>query len=77
MTQKRLNNVMLLHAYKNCTDQLNLKEIASKFAGHNTRRKNHFITEFFSYVECMITICANIVLIKKLYKHKNYVFSHV
>jgi len=44
MTQKCLNNVMLLHAHKHRTDNLNLKEIAAKFAGHNTRQKNHFVS---------------------------------
>ena len=31
MTEERLNNVMILYAYKEDTDQLNLHEIASTF----------------------------------------------
>ena len=42
MTQKRLNNVMLLHAHKQRTDDLNLREIATEFIGRNSRRRNYF-----------------------------------
>ena len=31
MTQERLNNVMLLHIYKELTDETNLEEIAQYF----------------------------------------------
>ena len=42
MTQKRLNNVMLLHAHKQRTDGLNLRDIAAEFIGRNRRRQNYF-----------------------------------
>lgn len=42
MTQDRLNNVMLLHAHKQRTDNLNLQEIATNFACRNKRRRNYF-----------------------------------
>ena len=42
MTQKRLNNVMLLHAHKQRTDGLNLTDIAAEFVGRNIRRRNYF-----------------------------------
>ena len=42
MTQKRLNNVMLLHAHKQRIDDLNLREIATEFIGRNSRRRNYF-----------------------------------
>ena len=42
MTQKRLNNVMLLHAHKQRTDDLNLREKAVEFIGRNSRRRNYF-----------------------------------
>jgi len=54
MTQWRLDNVH--------TDNLNVKEIAAKFAGRSTRWKNHLRTEFFSNIECIITVWANVVL---------------
>lgn len=38
MTEECLNNVMILHAYKEDTDQLNLHEIASMFVSVNDRR---------------------------------------
>ena len=38
MTQKRLNNVMLLHAHKQRTEDLNLREIAAEFVGCNKRQ---------------------------------------
>ena len=38
MTEKRLNNVMLLHVHKDETDALDLREIAKSFVSANTRR---------------------------------------
>ena len=31
MTQEQLNHVMLLHTHKDCTDNINLLEIAKEF----------------------------------------------
>lgn len=42
MTQERLNNVMLLHIYKELTDETNLEEIAQSFSTANDRRINYF-----------------------------------
>ena len=42
MTQKRLNNVLLLHAHKQQIDDLNLREIATEFIGRNSRRQKFF-----------------------------------
>ena len=42
MTQKCLNNVMLLHAYNQQTDGRNLREIAADFVGCNSRQRNYF-----------------------------------
>ena len=42
MTQERLNNVMLLHIYKELTDETNLEEIAQSFSTANDRRMNFF-----------------------------------
>jgi hypothetical protein len=41
MTQKRLNNVMILHVHKDRTDEVNLTEIAKQFV-HNERRLLYF-----------------------------------
>lgn len=38
ITQKRLNNVMFLHAHEQRTEGLNLKEMAAEFAGRNRRQ---------------------------------------
>ena len=40
MTQKRLNNFLLLHVYR--TDGLDLREAGQQFVGANERRKNIF-----------------------------------
>ena len=42
MTEKRLNNCLLLHAHKDVTDSLNLEEIAEEFASINSERKRYF-----------------------------------
>ena len=41
MTQERLNNVMLLHIYKELTDETNLEEIAQSFSTPNNKRINY------------------------------------
>ena len=42
MTQKRLNNVMLMHTHKERTDKINLLSIAKDFVASNERRANYF-----------------------------------
>ena len=42
MTQKRLNNVVLMHTHKECTDKVNLLSITKKFVTSNERRANYF-----------------------------------
>ena len=42
MTQEKLNNVMLLHIYKELTDETNLEEIAQSLSTANDRRINFF-----------------------------------
>ncbi len=42
MTQKRLNNVLLLHTHKERTDKINLVSIAKDFVTCNERRTNYF-----------------------------------
>jgi len=42
MTQKRLNNLLLLHVHKDRTDGLDLREAGQQFVGANERRKNIF-----------------------------------
>ncbi len=40
MTEKRLNNCLLLHIHQELTDSMNLIEVAKEFAGmYDTRRK--------------------------------------
>ena len=42
MTQKRLNNVILMHTHKERTDKLNLLSVAKIFVTANERRANYF-----------------------------------
>ena len=42
MTESRLNNVLLLHAHKENTDDLNLFNIAKNFASLNSQRREFF-----------------------------------
>ena len=49
MTEKRLNNCLLLHVHKDLTDQLNLFEIANEFISLNPQRK---IFWFLFHVIC-------------------------
>ena len=43
MTEARLKNVLLLHAYKDYTDQLNLNNIAETFASLNSQSRNFLV----------------------------------
>ena len=47
MTQEQLNhvNVMLLHTYKDCIDNINLLDIAKEFVSFNNKRI-HFLVIF-------------------------------
>lgn len=42
MTEKRLNNCLLVHIHKDIIDELNLKEIAVEFVSTNDERRKHF-----------------------------------
>ena len=42
MTEKRLNNCLLVHVHKDIVDELNLKEIAVEFVSVNDERRKHF-----------------------------------
>jgi hypothetical protein len=42
MTEKRLNNVMILHVHKDYTDELSLVEVANDFIQGSDHRKNYF-----------------------------------
>ena len=42
MTQKLLNNLMLLHVHKDKTDEIDLNVIAEQFINVNERRRNFF-----------------------------------
>ena len=42
MSDERLNNVILLHAHKELTDHLDLRDIASTFISANERRASFF-----------------------------------
>ena len=44
MTQKRLNQLMLLYAHNERLDQLQLQDIAKKFIQKNSRRTSYFGT---------------------------------
>ena len=42
MTEKRLNNCLLVHVHKEIVDELTLKEIAVEFVSVNDERRKHF-----------------------------------
>ena len=42
MTEKRVNNCLLVHVHKNIVDELNLKEIAVEFVSVNDERRKLF-----------------------------------
>ena len=42
MTQKLLNNMMLLHVHKDKTDKIDLNVIAEQFINVNEQRRNFF-----------------------------------
>ena len=42
MSQKRLNNLMLLHVHKSETDDLDLIDVANDFIAHSEHRKQFF-----------------------------------
>ena len=42
MTEKRLNNCMLLHIHKDLTDKIDEIDIAKEFVSINTERKVFF-----------------------------------
>ena len=42
MTEKRVNNCLLVHVHKDIVDELNLKEIAVEFVSVNDERRKHF-----------------------------------
>ena len=42
MTEKRLNNCLLVHVHKDIVDELTLKEIAVEFVSVNDERRKHF-----------------------------------
>jgi len=42
MTQKRLNNIMLMHCHKDRVDALDLVTVAKTFVGANDRRRKYF-----------------------------------
>lgn len=44
MSQERLNAIMVLHIHKDCTDDLNLKDIANEFCTRSDHHKQKFPT---------------------------------
>ena len=42
VSQKRLNNVVLMHTHKECADKVNLLSIPKDFVTSNERRANYF-----------------------------------
>ena len=42
MTQSRLNNIMMLHIHKECTDQLNLIDLGNAFVRNSHHRETLF-----------------------------------
>ena len=50
MTEARLNNVLLLHAHKDNTDQLNLCNIVETFACLNSQRRGFLVLSLVEYL---------------------------
>ena len=44
MKQQRLNDIVMLHVHKDCTEKLNLVEIANDFVGYSETRLSNFGT---------------------------------
>ena len=44
MTEKRLNNCLLIHVHRDIVDELSLKEIAVEFVSANDERRKHFVS---------------------------------
>lgn len=42
MTEKRLNNCLLLHVHKEITDSMNLVDVAKEFVGMYDEHKKYF-----------------------------------
>lgn len=42
MTEKRLNNCLIVHVHKDIVDELNLKDVAVEFVSRNDERRKHF-----------------------------------
>ena len=42
MTEKRLNNCLLLHVHKDLTDSLNMQDIATEFISVSDDRRKYF-----------------------------------
>lgn len=42
MTEKRLNNCLLLYVHRDLTDQFNVFEVAQEFISANTERSRYF-----------------------------------
>ena len=42
MTEKRLNNCLLLHVHKDIADELKLEDIAKQFVSCKVERNRHF-----------------------------------
>ena len=42
MTEKRLNNLLLLYVYKKQTDNLDLASVAKEFIARNEKRMKYF-----------------------------------
>ena len=52
MSQECLNNVIILHTHKNCTNKINLEEIAEEFVTFNGHRLHYFGHFFDQLLSC-------------------------
>ena len=50
MTQEQLNHVILLYAHKDCTDNINLLEIAKEFVSFKDRLINFLVIVMFNNI---------------------------
>ena len=68
MTEKHLNHLILLRSYKQCTDEVDITEVAEDFVERKERRSEFFLCILMS--SCLI-LKSNIYLARGLSPYFN------
>ena len=72
MTEKRLNNCLLLHVHKELTDQLNITDIAKEFISANSDRNRYFGSFSVEFFFLEFNLCKFMSIFTSLCNIKNY-----